>query len=86
MDCSSPNLDSAENPLGGKKWWLESDEPWQTLSVCYEIKKALECADGAEHYVSHVPIHQVDIFHVWHKPHKLKIKVEVYRPQYLDLL
>ena len=58
-------LDSAENPLDGKKWWLESDEPWQTLSVCYEIKKALQCKDGPEHYVSHVPIHQVDIFHVW---------------------
>merc|ERR1719233_2184015 len=51
-------LDSADNPLDGKKWWLESDEPWQTLSVCYEIKKALQCKDGPEHYVSHVPIHQ----------------------------
>jgi len=51
-------LDSAENPLDGKRWWLESDEPWQTLSVCYEIKKAIECAGGPEQYVSHVPIHQ----------------------------
>lgn len=52
-------LDSAERPLQGKRWFLESDEPWLTFSVCNEIKAALECPDGPENYVSHLPIHQV---------------------------
>ena len=51
-------IDSAMNPLDGEKWWLESDDPWQTLSACMEIKRALEHPAGPEHYVCHLPIHQ----------------------------
>ena len=51
-------LDSAENPLDGQRWWMESDDPWQTLGACIEIKKALEHPEGPEEYVCHLPIHQ----------------------------
>lgn len=52
-------LDSADQPLKGKRWWLESEEPWQTLGVCMEIRNALNHPDGGpENYVSHLPVHQ----------------------------
>ena len=51
-------LDSARDPLEGERWWLESDDPWQTLSACIEIKKALEHPGGVEDYTCHLPIHQ----------------------------
>ena len=51
-------IDSASNPLDGQRWWLESDDPWQTLSACIEIKKAMEHPEGVEEYVCHLPIHQ----------------------------
>lgn len=50
-------LDSANDPLGGQKWWLESEEPWQTLGACMELRNALASPDPAN-YVSHLPIHQ----------------------------
>lgn len=49
--------DSVNNPLGGKRWWLESEDAWQTLGACYELVAALESPDP-ESYVSHLPIHQ----------------------------
>lgn len=24
-------LDSANNPIHGKRWWLQAEDPWQTL-------------------------------------------------------
>lgn len=30
-------LDSADNPLNGRRWWTKSDEPWQTLAMCKEV-------------------------------------------------
>ena len=51
-------IDSATNPLDGERWWLESDDPWQTLSACMEIKKAMEHPEGPEEYICHLPIHQ----------------------------
>ena len=50
-------LDSAENPFDGYKWWLDSDDPWQTLSACMELKNAIEFGDH-QNYISHLPIHQ----------------------------
>lgn len=50
-------LDSAENPLTGEMWWKKSDEPWQTLAACMEIKQAMEHPNPDE-YVSHFPVHQ----------------------------
>lgn len=50
-------LDSADNPLTGKMWWLDSDEPWQTLASCMEIANAVRSPDP-EKYMSSFPIHQ----------------------------
>ncbi|NXG69067.1 RPOM protein, partial [Baryphthengus martii] len=50
-------LDSADRPLTGRKWWMDTDEPWQTLACCMEIAKASRAPDPAA-YVSHFPIHQ----------------------------
>lgn len=50
-------LDSANNPLTGKRWWLEAEDPWQCLASCFELKAALESPDPTK-YVSHMPIHQ----------------------------
>jgi DNA-directed RNA polymerase len=31
-------LSAADDPLGpAKAWWLEADEPWQALAVCFEL-------------------------------------------------
>ncbi|XP_046457253.1 DNA-directed RNA polymerase, mitochondrial-like [Daphnia pulex] len=51
-------LDSADNPLTGRQWWVNSDEPWQTLAACMEVANALRCPEGPEAYVCHLPIHQ----------------------------
>ena len=50
-------LDSAERPFEGKRWWLQSEDPWQTLATCIEIKNALDSGDP-ENFVSRLPIHQ----------------------------
>jgi DNA-directed RNA polymerase len=50
-------LDSADNPLTGRRWWTESEEPWQTLACCMEIAKAVRSEDP-EQYRSHFPVHQ----------------------------
>lgn len=38
-------------------WWTESEDLWQTLACCIEIKKAIDSGDP-ENYVSYFPIHQ----------------------------
>ncbi|XP_075153749.1 mitochondrial RNA polymerase [Haematobia irritans] len=50
-------LDSADNPLTGRRWWAKSDEPWQTLACCIEIAKVHRSPNPAE-YMSRFPIHQ----------------------------
>uniref|UniRef100_A0A8D8LS94 DNA-directed RNA polymerase n=1 Tax=Cacopsylla melanoneura TaxID=428564 RepID=A0A8D8LS94_9HEMI len=50
-------LDSADNPLSGRMWWADSENPWQTLACCMEIKAALESDNPAE-YMSGYPVHQ----------------------------
>jgi len=50
-------LDSAENPLTGRKWWLKSEDAWQTLAACFELCNALKLEDPTE-FVSHLPIQQ----------------------------
>ncbi|KAI9723977.1 MAG: hypothetical protein M1812_000695 [Candelaria pacifica] len=49
--------DSAANSLGGKRWWLKAEDPWQCLAACIELKSALESPDPSK-FVSHLPIHQ----------------------------
>ncbi|KAL1783071.1 DNA-directed RNA polymerase, mitochondrial isoform X1 [Sigmodon hispidus] len=50
-------LDSADNPMTGRKWWMEADEPWQTLACCMEVAQAVRSPDPAA-YISHLPVHQ----------------------------
>ncbi|XP_028260251.1 DNA-directed RNA polymerase, mitochondrial [Parambassis ranga] len=50
-------LDSADNPMNGKKWWMDADEPWQALACCMEIAKAVRSPDPTQ-FISHFPVHQ----------------------------
>ncbi|VDK78084.1 unnamed protein product [Litomosoides sigmodontis] len=50
-------LESANNPLSGEMWWTTSEEPWQTLSACIEIRNALQTGDPTT-FISHLPIYQ----------------------------
>lgn len=50
-------IDSANDPVTGRQWWLKSDEPWQTLACCMEIADAIRSPDPAE-FMSSFPIHQ----------------------------
>lgn len=49
--------DSANNPLDGKRWWLQAEDPWQCLSACIELQSALNEPDPRR-FISHLPIHQ----------------------------
>ncbi|ORZ30220.1 hypothetical protein BCR44DRAFT_1445869 [Catenaria anguillulae PL171] len=57
MDNMPNILDSADNPLTGKRWWLKADDPWQCLATCYEISRAYRSGDPTA-YASSLPIHQ----------------------------
>ncbi|KAI9836646.1 MAG: hypothetical protein M1819_001280 [Sarea resinae] len=57
MEHLSDIYDSASNPLGGKRWWLKAEDPWQCLAACMELKNALDSPDPTR-FVSHLPIHQ----------------------------
>lgn len=50
-------LDSADKPLDGDQWWLDSQEPWQTLACCMEIANAVRCTDPSQ-YSSGFPVYQ----------------------------
>ncbi|KAL7800183.1 hypothetical protein V8C37DRAFT_364377 [Trichoderma ceciliae] len=50
-------IDSATNPLGGNRWWLKGEDPWQCLSACFELKAALDLPDPTK-FISHLPVHQ----------------------------
>lgn len=49
--------DSVTNPLGGSRWWLNAEDPWQFLAACIELKNALDSPNPSK-FVSHLPIHQ----------------------------
>ncbi|XP_032902410.1 DNA-directed RNA polymerase, mitochondrial [Amblyraja radiata] len=50
-------LDSADNPLTGRMWWMNADEPWQALACCTEIAHAARSPDPTN-YFSYYPVHQ----------------------------
>ncbi|KAI4116434.1 MAG: hypothetical protein LQ345_003150 [Seirophora villosa] len=50
-------IDSADNPLGGQKWWLKAEDPWQCLAACKELRNALTSPDPNS-FVSSLPVHQ----------------------------
>ncbi|XP_050024400.2 DNA-directed RNA polymerase, mitochondrial [Dermacentor andersoni] len=50
-------LDSADNPMTGRRWWTKSDEPWQTLACCKEVAAAVRSPDPTRH-ICYLPVHQ----------------------------
>ncbi|KKK16628.1 hypothetical protein ARAM_000538 [Aspergillus rambellii] len=57
MDHLDDVLDSANNGLHGRRWWLKAEDPWQCLAACCELRNALQHAVPTE-YASRLPIHQ----------------------------
>jgi DNA-directed RNA polymerase len=52
--------DSAENPLDGKRWWLTSEAPFQTLACCVELSNAWNFPPdrgGPAAYRCSLPVH-----------------------------
>ena len=49
--------ESVNNPIGGSRWWLDAEDPWQCLAACKELTSALDSPDPAR-YVCQLPIHQ----------------------------
>ncbi|KAF0979842.1 hypothetical protein FDP41_000995 [Naegleria fowleri] len=48
-------IDSADQPLDGNRWWLQSENPWQTLAACVELAECLR-SENPEEFISHLPI------------------------------
>ncbi|KAF2626763.1 DNA-directed RNA polymerase mitochondrial precursor [Macroventuria anomochaeta] len=57
MDNMNDIVDSATNPLGGRRWWTKAEDPWQCLACCMELKSAFDLPDPTRH-VSRLPVHQ----------------------------
>ncbi|KAJ5893710.1 hypothetical protein N7495_005401 [Penicillium taxi] len=57
MDNLDLILDSANNGLHGKRWWLKAEDPWQCLAACCELRNAMRLSDPTK-YESRLPIHQ----------------------------
>lgn len=57
MDHMDDVMDSADNGLKGRKWWLQAEDPFQCLAACIEVTKAMRLEDPTQ-YISHLPVHQ----------------------------
>ena len=57
IDNTDEVRDSATNPLGGRRWWLKAEDPWQCLATCLELHSASNSPNPVE-YISHLPVHQ----------------------------
>ncbi|KAI5283826.1 DNA-directed RNA polymerase [Ascosphaera aggregata] len=57
MDHLDDIMDSANNGLHGRRWWLGAEDPFQCLGACIELTNALRLEDPSE-YISHLPVHQ----------------------------
>lgn len=53
-------FDSADNPVDGKRWWINAEDPFQCLAACMNISDALR-SPSPHSIISHLPIHQVII-------------------------
>ncbi|KAJ7206038.1 DNA/RNA polymerase [Mycena pura] len=49
--------DSVLNPLTGRGWWQNADDPWQCLATCTELYSAIESGDPLT-YECALPVHQ----------------------------
>ncbi|XP_073001971.1 DNA-directed RNA polymerase 3, chloroplastic isoform X2 [Typha latifolia] len=50
-------FDSAANPIDGKCWWINAEDPFQCLAACIDLTDALK-SSSPHNAVSHLPIHQ----------------------------
>ncbi|KAL0897751.1 hypothetical protein Bca101_081712 [Brassica carinata] len=50
-------IDSAENAIHGKRWWLKAEDPFQCLAACVILAQALK-SPSPYSVISHLPIHQ----------------------------
>ncbi|PKA50864.1 DNA-directed RNA polymerase 3, chloroplastic [Apostasia shenzhenica] len=50
-------FDSATNPLDGKRWWINAEDPFQCLAACMDLSDALS-SPSPQCFISHLPIHQ----------------------------
>lgn len=50
-------FDSADKPLEGSRWWLDSEDPWQCLAACFALREAYSLADPTT-YKCHIPVAQ----------------------------
>jgi len=57
MDNINEIYDSATNPLDGRRWWANAEDPWQCLACCMELKSAFDSPDPTR-YKSQLPVHQ----------------------------
>lgn len=51
-------IDSADNPLGGNRWWLTAEDPFQCLAACINLAETLK-SSSPHTVISHLPVHQV---------------------------
>ncbi|EPQ30938.1 uncharacterized protein PFL1_01836 [Pseudozyma flocculosa PF-1] len=58
VDHEADLRDSATNPLNGRGWWLQADDPWQCLATCMELQAALDHPEGPHAFESGLPVHQ----------------------------
>jgi DNA-directed RNA polymerase len=56
LDNSEAIFDSADNPLDGRRFWADADEPWSFLATCKEWSGAWAAIGGPAAYVSHLPV------------------------------
>lgn len=57
IDHSDDIFDSADNPLDGRRFWADADEPWSFLATCHEWAQAMTIPDaGYGMFISHLPI------------------------------
>lgn len=59
-------MDSAENPIHGKQWWLKAEDPFQCLAACVILTQALKSRSPYS-VISHLPIHQVSTVNLFPK-------------------
>ncbi|KAL7424567.1 DNA-directed RNA polymerase [Cryptotrichosporon argae] len=57
VDHEADVFDAADDPLGGRRWWLQAEDPWQCLAACVDLAAALRAPDP-EAYESSLPVHQ----------------------------
>lgn len=57
LENLSSIVDSADNPLSGRRWWVDAENPWTALATCTDIAAALRSGDVSK-YCSKLPVHQ----------------------------